>query len=654
MLQLKNVNAVSIASPPLLLDSPRIIHATSRPVHAVKDLAGFLSLLNSLLGQGGKGSVGPGEPGATKPRHAEVTPVAEQQKRKQANIQKAETKPQQVWAPLAQAIPAGLPVAFLQVGEKQLSLSRIALVVPSGGQRYHADIASQQIPDAPQDFSSAAALSTPQAEPNASPGITFALRLTQALPAHSFRAAPASDPAPFYTVVAKLESLPAPTESVHETIPAARSTEVSASAKGSDVPLCDPTPMPPAPCPGPFDRVPDLGAVSSGPALLRSRHNAQQVSTPNLPDMDFTAQRHLIGIQSREQPHQAVRKADPSPRPEETSVTPRPSAVALNRQVLNPTSFSIAGATAEVFRSTRSSAGDKAMEKSTAPRPVALSVSLEAQRDLPAAESRIPAGASKAQDVRSTRQGRTSQSAMASHLPNSSVGTISSPDSRQRVDREAVNSREAANSKPARSRPVDNPVTTSQDRHEHDISRQSNLPAGQPPQVSGVSRVGTEGSDAKPAHGMGVSPEVEARSAVRPQPIREISLKLSGAATKDINVQVIEKAGKVQVAVRAPDQETAKSLQTNLGDLVGRLEGKGYRTEVWIPAATQHGDAAVKGAHSAHRHGQAGDSGAGAGQQPGHDQQESSRRQQARWRAQLKRTFSATMARTENTRSEAR
>ena len=114
--------------------------------------------------------------------------------------------------------------------------------------------------------------------------------------------------------------------------------------------------------------------------------------------------------------------------------------------------------------------------------------------------------------------------------------------------------------------------------------------------------------------------------------MREISLKLHDNSGQ-VNIQFAERAGHVQVAVRTPNQELTKSLQTNLGDLVGRLEEKGFKTETWVPAAGPHAPGALAGGNNlGNRQDQPGHSGSWTGGEQGRqDQQESGRRQQPRW-----------------------
>jgi hypothetical protein len=164
--------------------------------------------------------------------------------------------------------------------------------------------------------------------------------------------------------------------------------------------------------------------------------------------------------------------------------------------------------------------------------------------------------------------------------------------------------------------------------------------SGQP---SGAGQTQTKISAPQPQHAPSASTESEAAGAVPAQPIREISFRLA-ADTANVDVQVAQRAGKVQVAVRTTDQDLAKSLQTNLGELVGRLEDKGFRTEAWTPAAAQHPPAAVRDPSSlAHSQNQSNDSGPWGGHQR-QGQQESNQRQRGRWKTQVEEMLSAPSA----------
>jgi len=142
-------------------------------------------------------------------------------------------------------------------------------------------------------------------------------------------------------------------------------------------------------------------------------------------------------------------------------------------------------------------------------------------------------------------------------------------------------------------------------------------------------------------------PESETTSAVQTPAIREISFRLA-AASANVDIQVVQRAGKVQVAVRTADPELANSLQTNLGELVGRLEDKGFRTEAWTPVTAQHGSGAVREpSNSPNSQSQSDHAGNQSGQRdPRQPQQESNQRQQGRWKTQLEETLAAPIATT--------
>jgi hypothetical protein len=151
--------------------------------------------------------------------------------------------------------------------------------------------------------------------------------------------------------------------------------------------------------------------------------------------------------------------------------------------------------------------------------------------------------------------------------------------------------------------------------------------------------------------------EVDANTTLRPQPLREISLRLTDKASSPVDIQMAQRAGHVEVAVRTPDQELSNSLQNHLGDLVGRLEAKGYKTESWVPAATVHpaSPATESAQNSNHGHDQPGNSGSWASeQQQGQDPSDSGHRQHARWINQIELSMDAEEQVTESIRLEQR
>ena len=96
---------------------------------------------------------------------------------------------------------------------------------------------------------------------------------------------------------------------------------------------------------------------------------------------------------------------------------------------------------------------------------------------------------------------------------------------------------------------------------------------------------------------------------------RQISLKLAGAGSAGVAVQLRERAGRVEVAVRSGDSQLAKSLQSGLGDLVTRLENQGFKTQAWVPAAARQTATAPSSWESALSQQQQGHSNAGNGNQ---------------------------------------
>ena len=109
---------------------------------------------------------------------------------------------------------------------------------------------------------------------------------------------------------------------------------------------------------------------------------------------------------------------------------------------------------------------------------------------------------------------------------------------------------------------------------------------------------------------------------------RQISLKLAGAGDTNVAVQLRERAGKIEVAVRSGDSQLTKSLQSGLGDLVTRLENQGFKTQAWVPAAGRVAAAAPSSWESALGQQHSGHSSPGSGNQ--HRQGDHNQRRQPR------------------------
>jgi hypothetical protein len=63
------------------------------------------------------------------------------------------------------------------------------------------------------------------------------------------------------------------------------------------------------------------------------------------------------------------------------------------------------------------------------------------------------------------------------------------------------------------------------------------------------------------------------------RPAQEISLQISGAGDRKVDVHLVERAGEVHVIVRTPDVALAHELRQDLGSLTGKLAQSGYGTE---------------------------------------------------------------------------
>jgi hypothetical protein len=167
----------------------------------------------------------------------------------------------------------------------------------------------------------------------------------------------------------------------------------------------------------------------------------------------------------------------------------------------------------------------------------------------------------------------------------------------------------------------------------------SRLPQAISSQAAASQATGSE-SPAARATDVAIASEISAPP--QPSTARQISLKLTGDDATKVSVDLSEKGGKVQVAVRTADPDLAKSLQTDLGDLVGRLEGKGFKTEAWVPAVSRHTPAAApERSGSTNSQDDPRHSGSDSDQRQGRPGQNgSNQRQQARWIAQLEDTLS--------------
>jgi len=163
--------------------------------------------------------------------------------------------------------------------------------------------------------------------------------------------------------------------------------------------------------------------------------------------------------------------------------------------------------------------------------------------------------------------------------------------------------------------------------------------ATQTVEASGPRPIPNEPAIAAPILPKEINQEPAIDSTPRPALARQISLKLTGADATNVDVQVRERAGRIEVAVRTGDSELNKSLQSDLGDLVSRLENRGFKTEAWTPAGSRQPMSAQSSSESSANQHQSGHSGSGNERQQRHAQGDSNPRRQPRESAQFDETL---------------
>jgi hypothetical protein len=109
-----------------------------------------------------------------------------------------------------------------------------------------------------------------------------------------------------------------------------------------------------------------------------------------------------------------------------------------------------------------------------------------------------------------------------------------------------------------------------------------------------------------------------------------------------VDVQVIERAGRLQVAVRTDDADLQSVLREDVGQLVARVEEHGLRTEVWAPSGSgaQFGQGGQTGHETGSRFGES-PPGGQSGQGDRDRQQGDERSGRPAWLDQLEESFSS-------------
>lgn len=177
--------------------------------------------------------------------------------------------------------------------------------------------------------------------------------------------------------------------------------------------------------------------------------------------------------------------------------------------------------------------------------------------------------------------------------------------------------------------------------HPIDASGSGTMPGSSPTphfERQAVTKPATEDS---PSNSATVHPAENLTSAAT-RPLHAIALQLGTPGSDKVDVQVATRGGKIQVAVRTPDQDLTKSLQGNLGDLVSRLEDKGFKTEAWTPGTASPSPTVKDAASAANTQNQSDSSGSHPGSHGRQDaQQQSGQRQPDRWKDELEETLTA-------------
>ena len=69
-------------------------------------------------------------------------------------------------------------------------------------------------------------------------------------------------------------------------------------------------------------------------------------------------------------------------------------------------------------------------------------------------------------------------------------------------------------------------------------------------------------------------------------PLKDLSIQVGQTANDKVEVRVVDRAGELQVAVRAANPDLAQGLRQGLSDLTDRLEQNGFRAEAWRPSGS--------------------------------------------------------------------
>jgi hypothetical protein len=264
--------------------------------------------------------------------------------------------------------------------------------------------------------------------------------------------------------------------------------------------------------------------------------------------------------------------------------------------------------------------------------------------EIPASDTSIPLAGSTAEATdpstpiskRPTLEKETAHSEPARNLAEAGSKRPTATDPKQELDHEQPgtqdytsggtelkNDKPQSADKPERTQPSGGDTPGPANREASALPLEASAPTG-----AGGMR--TESAPASEDNVQQTALQPEMDGLVHPQPSRGISLKVASPDSTTVDVQLRERAGRVQVTVRTPDSELARSLQSDLGDLVNRLENRGFKTEAFVPAAAHHNATAAPGSSEGDAsHAQPEHSGSRDGKQQRQGQNESNQRKQS-------------------------
>jgi len=117
-----------------------------------------------------------------------------------------------------------------------------------------------------------------------------------------------------------------------------------------------------------------------------------------------------------------------------------------------------------------------------------------------------------------------------------------------------------------------------------------------------------------------------------PQPLNNIQLQLNQSSNEKVLVSLVQQAGELRLAVRTDDAALAHGLQQGLSDLVGKLQGNGYRADAWHPVQSPAAAGPTAESRQASNHSRQGDSQSQSGGSQGQGgRQQQNRPNRPRW-----------------------